>query len=161
MDRLPPEMVKIIAAHAGFFDRAKLAVCSNQLSQACAKVTSEVLVVVKMRGAETYAGDGTLWRRCADAPSVLPRGYEGHAALEVRGKVWRIRSAEPVEEKIDGEWRHVTMQRLESFDLRGDSRHAAVVAGGDAGLPVDAGLPRQTVAALSRNRVYYTWPTYT
>ena len=53
-------MVKIIAAHAGFFDRAKLTVCNKQLSQACAKVTSDVLVVVKMGGAETYAGDGAL-----------------------------------------------------------------------------------------------------
>ena len=50
---MPPEMVKIIAAHAGFFDRAKLAVCSKELSQACAKVTSDVLVVVKLGGAET------------------------------------------------------------------------------------------------------------
>ena len=77
MDRLPAEMVKIIAAHAGFFDRAKIAVCSKLLSQACATVKSDVLVIIQMGSAETYAGDGALWRRCADAPSS---GYEGHNA---------------------------------------------------------------------------------
>ena len=70
MDRLPAEMVKIIAAHAGFFDRAKIAVCSKQLSQACATVKSDVLVIIEKGHAETYAGDGALWRRCADAPFV-------------------------------------------------------------------------------------------
>ena len=70
-------MVKIIAAHAGFFDRAKIAVCSKLLSQACATVKSDVLVIIQMGSAETYAGDGALWRRCADAPSS---GYEGHNA---------------------------------------------------------------------------------
>ena len=67
MDRLPPEMVKIIAAHAGFFDRAKLSVCNKQLSQACATVKSDVLVVVRMGGAETYAGEERLCGRRGDS----------------------------------------------------------------------------------------------
>ena len=88
LDDVPADAIAVIAAYAGFFDRAKLAVCGKIISQACAKVTSDVLVVIQMGGAETYAGDGALWRRCADAPSCC---YEGDHALNVGGKMWRIR----------------------------------------------------------------------
>ena len=83
LDDVPADAVAVVAAYAGFFDRAKLAVCGKLLSQACATVKSDVLVVVQMGGAETYAGDGALWRRCADAPSVC---YEGDHALNARGR---------------------------------------------------------------------------
>ena len=39
LDEVPADAVAVVAAYAGFFDRAKLAVCGKLMSQACAKVT--------------------------------------------------------------------------------------------------------------------------
>ena len=38
LDQVPADAVAVVAAFADFFDRAKLAVCSKHLSQACATV---------------------------------------------------------------------------------------------------------------------------
>ena len=44
LDEVPADAVAVVAAYAGFFDRAKLAVCGKLMSQACATVKSDVLM---------------------------------------------------------------------------------------------------------------------
>ena len=80
LDDVPADAVAVVAAYAGFFDRAKLAVCGKLISQACAKVTSELLIVHRTPFGDTrevYIGDHSLWRRCADPPIKL--WTPGHA----------------------------------------------------------------------------------
>ena len=74
LDDVPADAVAVIAAYAGFFDRAKLAVCGKLISQSCAKVTSELLIVQNFVAGdsstrEVYVGDDSHWRRCADPPN--------------------------------------------------------------------------------------------
>jgi len=74
LDEVPADAVAVVAAYAGFFDRAKLAVCGKLMSQACAKVTSELLIVQNFVAGdsntrEVYVGDDSHWRRCADPPN--------------------------------------------------------------------------------------------
>ena len=66
---VPADAVAVVAAYAGFFDRAKLAVCSKHLSKACATVKSELLIVAKAHRREVYIADDSQWRRCADPPN--------------------------------------------------------------------------------------------
>ena len=74
LDEVPADAVAVVAAYAGFFDRAKLAVCGKLMSQACAKVTSELLIVQNFVAGdsntrEVFIGDDSNWRRCADPPN--------------------------------------------------------------------------------------------
>jgi len=119
LEGLPAEMVAVVAAHAGFFDRAKLATCSKHLSRSCATVTSEVLIV---RGGprhevfglphEMYAGDGTEWRRCADC---LGGDSEEVAFVGMKDKAWRIRHTI---ERTYGGYRLVRCGVLEAFEIK-------------------------------------------
>ena len=74
LDEVPADAVAVVAAYAGFFDRAKLAVCGKLMSQACAKVTRELLIVQNFVAGdsntrEVFIGDDSNWRRCADPPN--------------------------------------------------------------------------------------------
>ena len=91
LDQVPADAIAVVAAHADFFDRAKLAVCSKHLSRACATVKSELLIVAKANAGgntcEVYMGDDSHWQRCADPPSKF---WNNNHAVSIDGRytVW-------------------------------------------------------------------------
>ena len=113
MDTLPADVIPAIAAYAGFFDLARLTVCSKHLSRECAAVASDVLVVVREGGIETYACDGAQWRRCADSPRGSTN--DGRQIASTIGKLWRMwRGKLDCFDLKKNEWRYVTEEPLRS-----------------------------------------------
>lgn len=107
MDTLPTDVIPAIAAYAGFFDLARLTVCSKHLSRECAAVASDVLVVVREGGIETYACDGAQWRRCADSPRGSTN--DGRQIASTIGKLWRMwRGKLDCFDLKKNEWRYAT-----------------------------------------------------
>ena len=113
MDTLPTDVIPAIAAYAGFFDLARLTVCNKHLSRECAAVASDVLVVVREGGIETYACDGAQWRRCADSPRGSTK--DGRQIASTVGKLWRMwRGKLDCFDLKKNEWRYVTEEPLRS-----------------------------------------------